>query len=57
MPGAVAHDFNLNNRGKVRWISEFQVTSKPARATQRNLVLKNQIHRKLQEQKNKAKDT
>jgi hypothetical protein len=53
MPGVVAHTFNpRQSGGRGRWISEFEaslfyrVSSRTARATQRNPVLKNQKEKK-----------
>ena len=50
--GVVAHAFNPSTRGRSRWISEFEaslvykVSSRTAKATQRNPVLKNQKKKK-----------
>jgi hypothetical protein len=57
----VAHAFNPS-RGRGRWISEFKdslvyrVSSRIARATQRNTVLKNQKKKKPKNQKTKTKN-
>jgi hypothetical protein len=57
----VAHTFNLSTRG--RWISEFEaslvyrVSSRTARATQRNPVSKKQKNKKTKKTKKNPKET
>jgi hypothetical protein len=58
-PGIVAHAFNPSTREAERQISEFEaslvyrVSSRTARATQRNPVSKNQKKKKRKEKKRK----